>query len=206
MSRTTLILIAFVLATGCGDSGNPVGPSPTPVLAVPRPGGPPTPVVVPPPPPPPPIDVRPVHSRFIDRFWQQFVFDHRHRLRGPPTTETIHAPSHAPTSGPTHDRIQGPQTEPPDSPTRLLLVPRQTGQETHSDTRTPGDPTYPRTEPRPALAVTGLDFLRGTAITCPPSARLHTGRSNPTRGRAHPQSVATQEHDPSSLLRQRRRR
>ena len=36
MSRTTLILIAFVLATGCGDSGNPVGPSPTPVLAVPR--------------------------------------------------------------------------------------------------------------------------------------------------------------------------
>ena len=31
-------------------------------------------------------------------------------------------------------------------------VPRQTGQEPHSDTRTPGDPTYPRTEPRPALA------------------------------------------------------
>ena len=30
--------------------------------------------------------------------------------------------------------------------------PRQTGQEPHSDTRTPGDPTYPRTEPRPALA------------------------------------------------------
>ena len=50
MSRTTLILIALVLATGCGDSGNPVGPSPTPVLAVPRPGGPPTTVVVPPPP------------------------------------------------------------------------------------------------------------------------------------------------------------
>ena len=29
MSRTTLILVTFVLATGCGDSGNPVGPSPT---------------------------------------------------------------------------------------------------------------------------------------------------------------------------------
>ena len=43
MTRT-LILIAFVLATGCGDSGNPVGPSPTPVLV--------------------PIDVRPVDSRF----------------------------------------------------------------------------------------------------------------------------------------------
>ena len=70
IATRTLILIAFVLATGCGDSGNPVGPSP--VLALPRPGGPPTPVVVP---PPPPIDVRPVHSRFIDRFWQQFVFD-----------------------------------------------------------------------------------------------------------------------------------
>ena len=52
----------------------------------------------------------------------------------------------------------------------------------------PETPPIPRTEPRPALAVTGLDFLRGTAITCPPSARLHTGRSNPTRGRAHPQS------------------
>ena len=44
MSRTTLILVTFVLATGCGDSGNPVGPSPTPVLV--------------------PIDVRPVDSRF----------------------------------------------------------------------------------------------------------------------------------------------
>ena len=29
MSRTTLILVTFVLATGYGDSGNPVGPSPT---------------------------------------------------------------------------------------------------------------------------------------------------------------------------------
>ena len=73
IATRTLILIALVLATGCGDSGNPVGPSPTPVLAVPRPGGPPTTVVVPP--PPPPIDVRPVDSRFIDRFWQQFVFN-----------------------------------------------------------------------------------------------------------------------------------
>ena len=63
----TLILIAFVLATGCGDSGNPVGPSPTPVLAVPRPG------IVPP--PPRQFDVRPVDSRFNDQFWQQFVFN-----------------------------------------------------------------------------------------------------------------------------------
>ena len=83
IATRTLILIALVLATGCGDSGNPVGPSPTPVLAVPRPGGPPTTVVVPP--PPPPIDVRPVDSRFIDRFWQQFVFnqyDNPGRWRG----------------------------------------------------------------------------------------------------------------------------
>ena len=58
MSRTTLILIAFVLATGCGDSGNPT--SPTPVIV---------------PPPPRQFDVRPVDSRFNDQFWQQFVFN-----------------------------------------------------------------------------------------------------------------------------------
>ena len=55
MTRTTLILIAFVMATGCADNGSPVGP--TPIT--------PTPVV----------DVRPVHSRFNDLLWQQLVFD-----------------------------------------------------------------------------------------------------------------------------------
>ena len=50
--RTTLILIAFVMATGCGDNGSPVGPSTTPV-----------------------IDVRPVDPRFGKLFWQQLVFD-----------------------------------------------------------------------------------------------------------------------------------
>ena len=33
MTRTTLILVTFVLATGCGDSGNPTSPtSPTPAV------------------------------------------------------------------------------------------------------------------------------------------------------------------------------
>ena len=39
MSRTTLILIAFVLATGAGTAATAGRTSPTPVLAVrPRPG------------------------------------------------------------------------------------------------------------------------------------------------------------------------
>ena len=64
MARTFLSLclcLALAGLAGCeGDTArSPVGPSP--------------PVV--PPPPPPPIDVRPVHSRFTDRFWQQFIFD-----------------------------------------------------------------------------------------------------------------------------------
>ena len=57
MTRTTLILIAFVMATGCGDSANPLAPSPPPEVV------------------PPPIDVRPVDPRFGKQFWQQLVFN-----------------------------------------------------------------------------------------------------------------------------------
>ena len=35
MTRTTLILIAFVMATGCGDSANPLAPSPPPEVVPP---------------------------------------------------------------------------------------------------------------------------------------------------------------------------
>ena len=59
MTRTTLILVTFVMATGYGDSAIPT--SPTPVIV--------------PPPPPRQFDVRPVDSRFNDQFWQQLVFN-----------------------------------------------------------------------------------------------------------------------------------